>query len=70
MNIQSRYPLGLTDLTSLQSKGLSRVFSSTTVQKRQFFCASSQFQIHPLQHLPGGLGSVSVSPVGQGDGSD
>ena len=31
MNIQGRFPLGLTDLISLQSKGLSRVFSSTTV---------------------------------------
>ena len=32
-------PLGLTALISLQSKGLSRVFSSTTVQMRQFFSA-------------------------------
>ena len=31
--------LGLTDLISLQSKGLSRVFSNTTVQKHQFFGA-------------------------------
>ena len=31
--------LGWTGLTSLQSKGLSRVFSNTTVQKRQFFGA-------------------------------
>ena len=31
-------PLGLTGLISLQSKGLSRVFSNTTVQKHQFFC--------------------------------
>ena len=30
-------PLGLTDLISLQSKGLSRVSSKTTVQKHQFF---------------------------------
>ena len=37
MNIQGRSPLGLTSLISLQSKGLSRVFSSTTVQKHQFF---------------------------------
>ena len=37
MNIQDRFPLGLTYLISLQSKGLSRVFSSTTVQKHQFF---------------------------------
>ena len=31
--------LGLTDWTSLQSKGISRVFSNTTVQKHQFFGA-------------------------------
>ena len=33
MNIQDWFPLGLTGLISLQSKGLSRVFSNTTVQK-------------------------------------
>ena len=32
MNIQDWFPLGLTDLISLQSKGLSRVFSNTTVK--------------------------------------
>ena len=37
MNIHGWFPLGLTGLISLQSKGLSRVFSSTTVQKHQFF---------------------------------
>ena len=37
MNIQDWFPLELTDLLSLQSKGLSRVFSNTTVQKHQFF---------------------------------
>ena len=37
VNIQGGFPLGLTDLISLQSKGLSRVFSNTTVQKQQFF---------------------------------
>ena len=39
MNIQDWSPLGLTGLISLQSKGLSRVFSSTTVLKHQFFGA-------------------------------
>ena len=39
MNIQGWFPLGLTGLISLQSKGLSRVFSSTTVSKHQFFGA-------------------------------
>ena len=33
------FPLGLTDLISMQSKGLSRVFSYITVQKHQFFGA-------------------------------
>ena len=37
MNIQGWFPLGLTGLTSLLFKGLSRVFSSTTIWKRQFF---------------------------------
>ena len=37
MNIQDWFPLGLTGLVSLQSKGLSRVFSSITVHKHQFF---------------------------------
>ena len=37
MNIQDWFPLGLTDLISLQFKGLSRAFSNTIVQKHQFF---------------------------------
>ena len=39
VNIQGWFPLGLTGWISLQSKGLSRVFSSTTVQKHPFFSA-------------------------------
>ena len=39
MNILDWFPLGSTGLISLQSKGLSRVFSNTTVQKHQFFSA-------------------------------
>ena len=39
MNIQDWFPLGLTGWISLQSKGLSRVFSDTIVQKHQFFSA-------------------------------
>ena len=39
MNIQDWFPLGLTGWISLQSKGLSRVFSNTKVQKYQFFSA-------------------------------
>ena len=39
MNIQDWFPKGWTGFMSLQFKGLSRVFSSTTVQKHQFFGA-------------------------------
>ena len=39
MNIQDWFPLGLTGWISLQSKGLSKVFSNTTVQRYQFFDA-------------------------------
>ena len=39
VNTQDWTPLGWTDWISLQSKGLSRVFSNTTVQKQQFFGA-------------------------------
>ena len=40
-DIRDWFPLGLTVLNSLLSKGLSRVFSSTTVWKHQFFSAQS-----------------------------
>ena len=39
MNIQGWFPLGWTDLISLLSRGLSRVFFNTTVEKHQFFSA-------------------------------
>ena len=39
INIQGSFPFGLTGLISLQSKGLSRVFSNTTIKKHQFFTA-------------------------------
>ena len=38
-NIQDWFPFGWTGWISLQSKGLSRVFSNTTIQKHQFFSA-------------------------------
>jgi len=41
MNTQDWFPLELTGLISLQSKGLSRVFSNTIVQKHQLFSAQS-----------------------------
>ena len=47
MNIQDWFPLGLTGLISLQSKGLSRVFSSTTVQKHQLFSSQSFLMVQP-----------------------
>ena len=43
INIQSWFPLGLSGCISLQPKGLSRVFSNTTVQQHQFF--SVQFSL-------------------------
>ena len=48
MNTQDWFPLGWTGWISLQSKGLSRVFSNTTVQKHQFFSTqlSLQFNSH------------------------
>ena len=57
VNTQDWSPLGWTGWISLQSKGLSRVFSNTTVQKHQFFSAQlssqSNFHIHtwPLEIL-------------------
>ena len=49
MNIQDWFPLELTGLISLQSKGLSRVFSNTTVQKYQFF--SAQLSLWSNSHI-------------------
>ena len=40
MNIQDWFPLGWTGWITLESKGLSRVFSNTTVQKHQFLALS------------------------------
>ena len=57
MNTQDRSPFGWTGVISLQSKGLPRVFSNTTVQKHQFLGAqlSSQSNSHihtwPLEKL-------------------
>ena len=48
MNTQDWSPLGWTGSISLQSKGLSRVFSNTTVQKHQFF--SAQLSSQSLEH--------------------
>ena len=47
--IQDWFSLGWTGWISLQSKGLSRVFSNTTVQKHQFFCTQLSFIVQ-LSH--------------------
>ena len=49
MNIQGWFPLGLTGLISLLSKRLSRVFSSTAIQRHQFF--SAQPSLWPNSHI-------------------
>ena len=48
INIQDWFPLGCTGWISLQSKGLSRVFSNTTVQKHQF---SAQLSLWSNSHI-------------------
>ena len=50
MNIQDWFPLGWIGLISLQSKGLLRVFSNTTVQKHQFF--GVQLSSQSNSHIP------------------
>ena len=50
VSIQGQFPLRLTGLISLQSKEFSRVFSSTTVQKHQFFGA--QLSLQSNSHIP------------------
>ena len=49
MNFQNWFPLRLTGWISLKSKGLSRVFSNTTVQKHQFF--STQLSLWSNSHI-------------------
>ena len=49
MNIQDWFPLGWTGWISLQSKGLSRAFSNTTVQKHQFYGA--QLSLESNSHI-------------------
>ena len=58
MNIQDWSPLGWTGWISLQSKGLSRVFSNTTVQKHPFFDHLSSNKLRRFG-FPGDLGSLS-----------
>ena len=51
INNQNWYPLGCTSWISLQSKGLSRVFSNTTVQKHQAFGAQLSSQSNSHIHI-------------------
>ena len=50
MNIQDWFPLGWTGWIPVLSKGLSRVFSNTTVQKHQFFSAQLSLQSNSPIH--------------------
>ena len=50
MNTQGWFPLGWIGWISLRSKGLSRVFFNTTVQKHQFFCAQLSLQSNSHIH--------------------
>ena len=52
MNIQDWFPLALAGLTSLQSERFSRVFSSSTICKHQFFGAFKEFQRTQLSLWP------------------
>ena len=63
MNIQGWFPLGLTGLISSMSKGLSRVFSSTTIQKHQFFSAQLSLwsNSHPYVTTGSSLKNQSVT---------
>ena len=67
MSIQDWFPLGLAGWISLQSKGLSRVFSNTTVQKHQFFGTQLLYrrrQWHPTPVLFPGKSHGRRSLVG------
>ena len=51
MSIQGLFPLRLSGLISLQSKGFSKVFSSTTIQKHQFFSTQVESGLLIIQKL-------------------
>ena len=81
MNIQDQFPLGLSGLISLQSKGLSRVFPNTIDQKHQFFGTQPSLEKEMATHSsvlawripgtgePGGLPSMGSHRV-RNDWSD
>ena len=51
VNIKDCFPLGWIGWISLQSKGLSRVFSNTTVPKQQVFCAQLSLESNSYVHI-------------------
>ena len=61
MNIHNWFPLGLTGLISLLSKGLSRVFSNTIVQKHKFFGAQLSSQSN--SHIPTWLMKKTIALI-------
>ena len=61
MSIQGWFPLGLTGLISLLSKGLSRVFSSTTIWKCQFF--SAQSSLWSNSHIHTWLQEITIALI-------
>ena len=63
MNIQDSFLLGLTSWISLQSKRLSRAFSSTTIQKHYFFLCSAFFLVL-LSHLYMTTGRIIALTIG------
>ena len=64
MNIWDWFPLGLTRLISLLSKGLSRVFSNTTVQKHQFLSVySGAIVFKSKSNISNNCGIICVSFV-------
>ena len=72
MSIQGWFPLGSTGLISLQSKGLSRVFSSATVRKHQFFGTQPSLRSNSHIHiwLPGqGEAQATLSTWARGTGA-
>ena len=59
MNIQGQFPLGLIGLISLLSKGLSGVFSNTTIRKHQFFSAQPEGKTRSGQQRVRWLDSIA-----------
>ena len=62
MNIQDWFPLGWNSWVSLQSKGLSRVFSNITVQKHQFFGTQPSLLSNSHMHMTTGKNTALTRP--------